>query len=619
MISLRNTSFVILLFFGCIQSNAVAQLNNWEGNWITDFGELKITVDDGELSGTLKDRDVDGTAEGKSLKLNYEKRIQQGNRYVWKEAKATLELNDAGTEFKRTDKGKAFRGWKLSDEIDESKTADFSGHWLSNQGNIVLEQKGDKVTGIYGSQGLATLEGTVKGNRLNFKWKKFHFTGKAFIEQSEDGSRIYGSTVKYDNAFEWIGLKAKGFTHHATPKAGEIVKGYVDNGMLYHLRMPDGWKDGDPVDVIVLFHGSNFTTAGMVFITAKNWPEIGKKFAILGIQGDKWADWSDADDLRHNYHYVNWMGKSTYKGFPYTDRESPSLVMEVIEELGDEHSFERTFVGGHSQGGWLTYTISMHFPDKVDGTFPMAGGMMMQCEPDVFEDEALMKAQRTTPMAIIHAKNDKVQNVSMSEGAYQRLVAHGFSNVKFINPSGGHPYDFLPVNEAIEYLDALTTDDSELLLKYTTERLAKKDWRTVGLALKRSKDLDAADSFVEIRSSFDAEASKQVERHLKYIKKGGYGKWVDRFLKWHADFAFADSAKSAVEEWDKLVDTHSKLATALETNAKKAFNEGKSQEGWELRKKIVLDYYASPQYRSFKNGVEQRFGSLYKLAKERKK
>ena len=466
---------------------------------------------------------------------------------------------------------------------------------------------------------MATLEGTVKGNRLNFKWKKFHFTGEAFIEQSEDGSRIYGSTVKYDNAFEWIGLKAKGFTHHATPKAGEIAKGYVDNGMLYHLRMPDGWKDGDPVDVIVLFHGSNFTTAGMVFITAKNWPEIGKKFAILGIQGDKWADWSDADDLRHNYHYVNWMGKSTYKGFPYTDRESPSLVMEVIEELGDEHSFERTFVGGHSQGGWLTYTISMHFPDKVDGTFPMAGGMMMQCEPDVFEDEALMKAQRTTPMAIIHAKNDKVQNVSMSEGAYQRLVAHGFSNVKFINPSGGHPYDFLPVNEAIEYLDALTTDDSELLLKYTTERLAKKDWRTVGLALKRSKDLDAADSFAEIRSSFDAEASKQVERHLKYIKKGGYGKWVDRFLKWHADFAFADSAKSAVEEWDKLVDTHSKLATALDTNAKKAFNEGKSQEGWELRKKIVLDYYASPQYRSFKNGVEQRFGSLYKLAKERKK
>lgn len=618
MISLRTTPFVILLFFTFVQSSAIAQTSPWEGDWITDLGELNVIVEDGELSGSLKDKDVDGVVDGNELKLNYENRIRQGNQYVWEKAKATLELNEAGTEFKLKGKGKTFRGWKLSEDIDESKTADFSGHWLSNQGNIVLEQKGDKVTGIYGSQGLATLEGTVKGNRLNFKWKKFHFTGNAYIEQNEDGSRIYGSTVKYDNPFTWIGLKAKEYTHHVAPKAGEIVKGYANNGMLYNLRMPDGWKDGDPVDVIVLFHGSNFTTAGMVFITAKNWPEIGKKFAILGIQGDKWADWSNADDLRHNYHYVNWMGKSTFKGFPYTDRESPSLVMEVIEELGDEHSFERTFVGGHSQGGWLTYTISMHFPDQVDGTFPMAGGMMMQCEPDVFDDEALMEAQRTTPMAIVHAKNDNVQKVSLSEGAYERLVAHGFSNVKFISPSGGHPYDFLPVNEAIEYLDALTTDDADLLLKYTEERLAKKDWRTVGLALQRSKDLDSAKSFSDIRETFETEASKHAERHLKDIKKGVYGKWVDRFIRWHDDFGLTDSSVNVVDEWDALVETHSEMAKELEADARKAFNEGKADEGWEMRKKIVLEYFASPLYRTYKKGVEKKFGKLYKLVKRRR-
>ena len=606
----RITTFIVLLVVATFQS-ADAQTSPWEGDWITDLGEMNLIVDGDEISGDLGiEGTVSGSVDGKKATIDY----QQGKKV---KGKATLKMDADGMSFKRSGKGKTLRGWKLSEDVAD-EPADFSGHWLSNQGNIVLEQKGDKVTGIYGSQGLATIEGTVKGNRLNFTWKKYHFTGKAFIEQNKDGSRIYGTTVKYKNPFNWIGLRAKEFEHHVAPKAGEIVKGYADNGMLYHLRMPDGWSDGDPVDVIVLFHGSNFTTAGMVYITAKNWPEIGKKFAILGIQGDRWADWSEADDLRHNYHYVNWMGRSTYKGFPYTDRESPALVMEVIEELGDEHAFERTFVGGHSQGGWLTYTISMHFPDQVDGTFPMSGGMMMQCEPDVFEDEALMKAQRTTPMVIVHAKGDRVQNPSMSEGAYERLLGHGFTNVKFLNPSGGHPYDFLPVNEAIEYLDAMTTDDEKLLLKYTEERLGKKDWRTVGLALQRASDLEAEKSFAKIRDDFESAASIHAARHLKDIKKAEYGKWVDRFLRWHEDFALADSAKEVIQEWDALAADHSDDAKPLATNASKAFNNGKAGEGWKLRKQIVLENFASPHYRKYKSGVEKKFGKLHKLVKKRR-
>lgn len=302
----RITTFIVLLVVATFQS-AVAQTSPWEGDWITDLGEMNLIVDGDEISGDLGiEGTVSGSVDGKKATIDY----QQGKKV---KGKATLKMDADGMSFKRSGKGKTLRGWKLSEDVAD-EPADFSGHWLSNQGNIVLEQKGDKVTGIYGSQGLATIEGTVKGNRLNFTWKKYHFTGKAFIEQNKDGSRIYGTTVKYKNPFNWIGLRAKEFEHHVAPKAGEIVKGYADNGMLYHLRMPDGWSDGDPVDVIVLFHGSNFTTAGMVYITAKNWPEIGKKFAILGIQGDRWADWSEADDLRHNYHYVNWMGRSTYKG-----------------------------------------------------------------------------------------------------------------------------------------------------------------------------------------------------------------------------------------------------------------------------------------------------------------
>jgi predicted esterase len=592
------------------------QTSPWEGDWITDLGEMSLMVDGEEVSGSLKDKDITGTVKDGSVKLLYQTQKRQGRQMVWVDATAKLELDKNGTAFKRSGKGSTFRGWKLVDDLDAMETADFSGHWLSNWGNMVLEQNGKKVTGIYGSQGLASLEGTVKGNRLNFTWKKLHWSGKAFIEQNEDGSRIYGTTYDTDDATKWIGVKASEFQHHATPKAGEIVKGYADNGMLYNLRMPDGWTDGDPVDVIVLFHGSNFTTLGMVHITAKNWPDIGKKFAILGIQGDKWADWSDADDLRHNYFYVNWMGRSTYKGYPYTDRESPSLVMEVLEELGDQYAFERTFVGGHSQGGYLAYVIQMHFADKVDGTFPVAGQMMIQCEPDVFDDEALMKAQRTTPMAIVHGKRDGLVPFSTGgEYAYNRLLAHGFPNVKLIAPSIGHPYDFLPVNEAIEYLDALTTDDPKLLLDYTNQQLSKKDWRTVGLAIRHAKELGKESDFKEISQKFESEASRHAMTHEKAIGQGGYGKWVDRFLRWREDFSLADAASDAMSKWNELAEVHTEAARALSSDSRKAFQSNDAQRGWELRKQIVLENFASPLYLKYREGVEKRFGKLDKLAK----
>ena len=280
-----------------------------------------------------------------------------------------------------------------------------------------------------------------------------------------------------DDPSIWTGIRLEGFEHHTPPKAGETVEGRTDNGMLYFLRMPDEWKQGDPVDLVVLLHGSNWTTKGMVYITAKNWPEIGKRFAILGIQGENWAKWSDIDDLRFNYTYVNWTGRSTYKGYPFTDRESPYLVMNVIDELDELYSFDRVFVGGHSQGGYLTYVLHMHFPEKLAGTFPVAGGMIIQAEPDVFDDEDLQKAQRNTPMAIIHGKQDQVVRYSTGEYNYNRYLAHGYPMVRFINPNMGHPYDFLPIGEAVRYLDMMSTRDAEALAKYANEMVAKKNWR----------------------------------------------------------------------------------------------------------------------------------------------
>ena len=54
---------------------------------------------------------------------------------------------------------------------------------------------------------------------------------------------------------------------------------------------------------------------------------------------------------RFNYTYVSYVGRSTFKGFPGTDRESPALVAEALDDVREAYPVSRYFVGGHSQGG----------------------------------------------------------------------------------------------------------------------------------------------------------------------------------------------------------------------------------------------------------------------------
>ena len=73
-------------------------------------------------------------------------------------------------------------------------------------------------------------------------------------------------------------------------------------------------------------------------------------------------------------------------------------------------------MGGHSQGGFLTYSILMNTPEMIAGAFPISCGVIFQCEPSAYKDEALLKAQRSVPLAIVHGRNDPMVDFGM--GSY---------------------------------------------------------------------------------------------------------------------------------------------------------------------------------------------------------
>ncbi len=600
---MRRTGFVLwtagLLLVAAAQARAG---DDWAGVWVSDEGALTLRQDGRSVEGTYgrgatlegkaKGKKVEGTYHAGNVTGRFEFEMEKGNHAF--SGKWVQPNGNSGT----------WRGWKEDEDAATAKLADFSGHWLTSIGTFRLEQKGKMVEGPWRHEGWSSFRGKVTGRRLEGTLQTPRWHGKVWLERTRDGKRLFGLTDETPPAAV-RGVLVEGFEENPKLEAGEIAQGVAENGLLYFARPPADWKKGRAVDAIVLLHGSNWTTKGMVWVTAKNWPDLGKRMMIVGIQGDDWVPYSDPPDLRFNYQYVNWMGRSTYQGYPLTDRESPYTVSQTIAELAKKYDWKRIFVGGHSQGGFLTYILAMHFPEQFAGAFPVAGGMVMQAEPDVFEDEELKKAQRETPIAIVHGEKDNV--VPYDTGLYirDRYEGEGFPLTTLFHPKNlGHPYDFLPIGDAIEWLDGLSTDDVETLTAFADEAAADGRWRDVGCALVRASALGKAKKLDAAVEKYDAKAAKDADRYSKLLEKGEGGKWVDDFYEWKRDFGAAPAAKETMAAYETLHAEHDPAAKALITEARKAMQQGDRAGGRARYEEILEKYWAAGHYPIVKRWVE---------------
>lgn len=580
----------VIIFPCCLEGQ---DTKKWEGQWITDYGVMELKVDGKRIEGSYGEGGtMTGTATDDKITLKY----QKGN------SRGTLTVSSAdGLSFEgqwedRQKNSGTWRGWKKDPDAEDAELADFSGYWMTSWGPMRIEQTGEKVEGTFAANGWGTIEGKVAGRRMTLDRHYIRWDNQAWLEMTPDGSRLYGLNL-FDKPAPWTGIRVPDFQYHVDPQAGEIVNGIADNGMLYHLRMPDDWKEGEDVDVVVLLHGSNWTTAGMVYVTSENWPDIGKKFAILGIQGEMWNEYSNADSPRFNYTYQNWMGRSTYGGYPFTDRESPYLVTNVIKELGELHGFGRVFAGGHSQGGFLTHILHMHFAEELAGTFPIAGGVPIQAIATAFDDEELMKAQRETPMAIVHGKNDRVVGWTRSRDVYNQNIEDGFNRLILVSPNGGHPYDFLPIDQAINYLDMMTTDDVEAMASYAKQMVRQKQWRVVGNLIERAKEIKAGKSFSPIWKAYEDAAKKDAKQLLRAMRADRNSKWANDFLDWSEEFALSNAGEEIRMEYGALREEQEEQADQLMKEAVEArWNGNRSVEMAKYRE-IMEMCYASKYFR----------------------
>ncbi len=285
--------------------------------------------------------------------------------------------------------------------------------------------------------------------------------------------------------------------------------------------------------------------------------------------------------------------------------------------MRETYPIARYFVGGPSQGGFLTYSLLMNFPEMIAGAFPISAGVIFQCEPSAYADEKLRAAQRSVPLAIVHSRQDPVVDFSSGQYAANLFGQAGWPAFHFFadETGAGHMFARLPVRDAIRWLEAQSSEDPNRLLDFAEQRFKANAYRDTIAATNRARALKPGDTknprLDRIAAMIDAKASAGAKSFLPAIRsaldKGAPAKpWIDPFLAYRDDFEFAPAAREVMQAFDTLRAQHDPPAKEAMTQARAASNQGNRDAGYAKYQEIADKFYAATSYRIVKQWLAER-------------
>lgn len=610
---MTRSALVLAAISAAICCPAHADDPSFAGTWKTTFGEVKLAPEDDGLGGSFGPGGafkIKGKVEGRTFKATYKETNAEGN--------LTFTLDPSGHAFLgqfrlKNGRNGSWNGWRPDPRAAEGPPAKFAGLWLTDLGLMELTQDGAKVSGTYAARGGSTIEGTATGRHLEFRYKSFG-PGPGWFDLSEDGKTLSGASGPEGPGgwSGWKGRPAPEYARHAKLVPGKTVEGSTDGLLTYSARAPEGYKPGDGKawPAILILHGSNMSGRAYVDTMAQAWQKLANDYIVIGINGETPSN-IDPKNPQFNYTYVSFTGRSTYKGFPGTDKESPALVSSAMKELKNVYKITHYFVGGHSQGGFLTYSLLMNFPERIAGAFPISCGLIMQCEPSAYSDMAVIGAQRAVPLAIVHGRNDPVVAFSMGDYAARQFGDASWPALRFFtDDDDAHMFARLPVDRAIRWLEVMASDDPARLSEFAEERAKDGGWRDAIAAVARAHALKpqgtTADRIAKVEAAIDARASPDGKMYAEKIRANADASWVDGFLVYREQFEFASAAQEAIRAYATLRVLQTEPAQKLMNEARGLFQQGKRDEGYAKYREIAEKYDASPLYRDVKKALADR-------------
>ena len=236
---------------------------------------------------------------------------------------------------------------------------------------------------------------------------------------------------------------------------------------------------------------------------------------------------------------------------------SAKYVAAITEEVQKTFPVARSYVGGHSQGGFLTFSVIMHYPKLFQGAFPMAGDCWSQNEPNLWETKPeIMAQQKEIAIAVIHGQSDPVVKFSQGQHAYDVFEVMGYPRLRLFAPEKlGHQFGLSPVDKALEWLDAMVGDDDLARMKLAKTWVKEGEWGWVVQASKAvvakkkvsSRAKKSAISALKLAEKAAAEPTKEMTAAMK---SGPAAEWVPQWYAYRHQFGWTKAAAKLVKRYD---------------------------------------------------------------------
>jgi pimeloyl-ACP methyl ester carboxylesterase len=344
-----------------------------------------------------------------------------------------------------------------------------------------------------------------------------------------------------------------------------------EGGMRYFLRVPKSYDPRRGARLIVFLHGSNMN--GLQYLRsfeAKRWcPDD-----ILACpNGEQGTDPHGANN--------------------FTPGSAP-LVAGVTREVQAAFKTNRTYVGGHSQGGFLTYSAIMLFPDLYQGAFPMAGDCWMQNEPNLWEEKPeVMEKQKRIAIAVIHGKKDPVVAFRQGKHGHDVFLAMGYPRLRLLAPEHlGHEFMLSPVPEAIEWIDATVGDDPARRAAKAAEWAKAGEWGWAveaarGIATAKKAPAASKSGSKTVLKGAEAAAKKALKGMAASMEGGKPEEWVPRWLEFRRLFGGTEAARPLVEKYEALRAAQRAAGRDLFRKAQAAFGANEKEGGRAALREIL--------------------------------
>jgi hypothetical protein len=211
----------------------------------------------------------------------------------------------------------------------------------------------------------------------------------------------------------------------------------------------------------------------------------------------------------------------------------------------------------------------------------MAGDCWSQNEPNLWEDKPeILKQQKDIAIAVIHGQADPVVAYAQGEHAYDCFRAMGWTKLRLFAPKSlNHMFMLAPIDEAIEWLDAMNGRSEPKLPVLAAKWAREGEWGWVLAAAKTSKQGALVQRSAE-------EAALKAIPAITAALKGKPADWIPKWIEFWRVYGETTAAKALVTNYLTERARQRDAAARLFQEAQSHFRSGKKDEGFTVLEKL---------------------------------